>query len=58
VLLVSHRFSTVRLADAVYVLENGRVVQQGSHEQLVQQPGQYAQAYLSQLRGYRDYVLV
>lgn len=53
VLLVSHRFSTVRLADEIYVLAGGRVVQYGTHESLLQQSGPYARAYESQARGYR-----
>lgn len=52
VLLISHRFSTVRLADAIYVLERGRVVQQGTHEELLRQGGRYAEAFYSQARGY------
>ena len=40
-ILISHRVSTLRHADRLFVLENGRVTQQGSHEQLVLQPGYY-----------------
>ena len=41
-LLISHRFSTVRMADRIVVLENGKIAEQGSHRQLVSLGGQYA----------------
>jgi ATP-binding cassette, subfamily B, bacterial len=52
-LLVSHRFSTVRSADHIVVLANGTVAEQGSHEQLVERGGTYAELYEIQARGYR-----
>jgi len=42
VILIAHRPSTIRSADRILVLENGRIVQQGSHEQLVKQGGAYS----------------
>ncbi len=51
-LLVSHRFSTVRTADLIVVLEDGRVVESGSHEQLVAAGGQYAELFELQARAY------
>jgi ATP-binding cassette subfamily B protein len=50
---VSHRFSTVRDADHIVVLENGRVVEQGTHDDLVQAAGAYAELYERQARHYR-----
>jgi ATP-binding cassette, subfamily B, bacterial len=51
-LLVSHRFSTVRTADVIVVLEGGQVVESGSHEQLVASGGQYAELFELQARAY------
>jgi ATP-binding cassette, subfamily B, bacterial len=51
--LVSHRFSTVRMADQIVVLDSSRVVESGSHEELVAKKGLYAQLYGIQARGYR-----
>ncbi|MGE0362520.1 MAG: ABC transporter ATP-binding protein [Vicinamibacterales bacterium] len=52
-LLVSHRFSTVRMADLIVVLDGARVVEHGSHEALVARGGQYAQLYAIQAAAYR-----
>ena len=51
--LVSHRFPTVRMADRVIVLEQGRVVEQGTHDELVAAQGRYARLFELQARGYR-----
>jgi ATP-binding cassette subfamily B protein len=51
--LVSHRFSTVRMADLIVVMEQGRVVAIGSHAQLTAQGGLYAELYELQARAYR-----
>lgn len=51
--LISHRFSTVRMADRILVLENGRVAEQGSHRQLVALGGKYAELFELQAAGYR-----
>ena len=52
-LLISHRFSTVRMADRIVVLENGRIVEQGSHQQLMALGGRYAGMFELQASSYR-----
>ena len=47
-LVVAHRLSTVKHADAIYVLVGGKVVEAGSHEQLLRQGGEYAKMVASQ----------
>ncbi|MGE3076355.1 MAG: ABC transporter ATP-binding protein [Dehalococcoidia bacterium] len=51
--LVSHRFSTVRMADLIVVLDGSRVAEVGSHEDLMRANGQYAQLYTIQANAYR-----
>jgi len=51
--LISHRFSTVRVADRILVLINGQVVEAGSHEELVAAGGRYAELFELQAAGYR-----
>jgi ATP-binding cassette subfamily B protein len=50
VLLISHRFSTVRLADRVVVLERGRVIEEGTHTELIARAGTYARMWRAQTR--------
>jgi ATP-binding cassette subfamily B protein len=52
-ILVSHRFSTVRMADLIVVLDGARVVEVGSHDQLVARQGPYAELYGIQAAAYR-----
>lgn len=52
-LLISHRFSTVRLADRIDVLKEGRIIESGTHEQLVGNPGTYARLFAAQAQHYR-----
>jgi len=52
-LLISHRFSTVRMADRILVLQDGRIAEQGSHDELVRNGGHYAEMFELQAAGYR-----
>jgi ATP-binding cassette subfamily B protein len=52
-ILVSHRFSTVRMADLILVLDGARLVEVGTHDQLMAKKGQYAQLYNIQAAAYR-----
>jgi len=52
-IVISHRFSTVRMADAILVLDGGRVVERGSHDELVAAGGRYATLFGLQAAGYR-----
>ena len=51
--LISHRFSTVRMADRILVLEGGRLLEDGSHAALMGQGGRYAELFTLQAQGYR-----
>jgi ATP-binding cassette, subfamily B, bacterial len=51
--VISHRFSTVRMADRIVVLAGGRVVEEGTHDELVQQGGLYGELFEMQAAGYR-----
>jgi ATP-binding cassette subfamily B protein len=52
-LLISHRFSTVKMADRILVLENGQIAEQGDHEQLLRRGGRYAEMFELQASSYR-----
>nr|WP_298378202.1 ABC transporter ATP-binding protein [uncultured Halomonas sp.] len=52
-LLISHRFSTVRAADQIVVIDGGRIIEHGSHETLLAQEGRYAQLFRLQAAGYK-----
>jgi ATP-binding cassette subfamily B protein len=52
-ILISHRFSTVRQADRIVVIASGRVLEQGSHDELVAAEGRYAELFRLQAQGYR-----
>ncbi|MEM1174852.1 MAG: ABC transporter ATP-binding protein [Pseudomonadota bacterium] len=51
-ILISHRFSTVRAADQIIVIQDGRIVERGNHESLMTEDGQYAQLFNLQRKGY------
>jgi ATP-binding cassette subfamily B protein len=53
-LLISHRFSTVRMADQILVLEGGRFVEAGSYAELIARGGRYAMLYEMQAGRYRE----
>lgn len=52
-ILISHRFSTVRMADLVLVIQGGRIIERGSHDELVKSGGHYAHLFSLQAAGYR-----
>ncbi len=51
-IVISHRFSTVRMADEIIVLSVGRIIEHGSHEQLIEKAGEYARLFEIQAKGY------
>jgi ABC-type multidrug transport system fused ATPase/permease subunit len=53
VLLISHRFSTVRMADKIVVIENGNLVELGTHQELLKAEGRYARLFTIQAAGYQ-----
>ncbi len=52
-ILISHRFSTVRMADQIIVIQDGRIIEHGDHTQLMAQEGHYAHLVTLQAQGYR-----
>ena len=52
-MLISHRFSTVRMADRIFVLQDGRIAEEGPHAQLMQNGGRYAEMFELQAASYR-----
>lgn len=51
-ILITHRLSTVRMADRIYVMDNGRIVESGSHDQLMDRQGTYAHLFSTQAQNY------
>jgi ATP-binding cassette subfamily B protein len=52
-IIISHRFSTVRLADRIYVFDEGRVIEEGTHDDLMREAGKYASLFDTQAQYYR-----
>ena len=52
-IIISHRFSTVRMADHIILLEHGEIQEEGSHSELLASGGQYATLFKLQARGYQ-----
>jgi ATP-binding cassette subfamily B protein len=57
VLLISHRFSTVRSADRIYVLNDGRLVESGTHDELIAAAGTYAELFSLQASPYQPTIV-
>ena len=52
VIFISHRLSTTRMADKIYMLDNGQIIESGSHDELMEQDGKYAKMYRYQAKKY------
>jgi len=53
VVIISHRFSTVRQADRILVLDDGKILEEGNHEELMKEKGLYAELFEIQAKGYK-----
>jgi len=51
--IISHRFSTVRVADRIIVLNEGKMVEEGTHQELLAKKGLYSELFSLQAEGYR-----
>jgi ABC-type multidrug transport system fused ATPase/permease subunit len=54
VIIISHRFSTVKNADKIFVLEDGKIVESGTHDNLLEKDGKYAKSFNLQAQGYQE----
>ena len=50
-IVIAHRLSTIRDSDLIVVMDQGRIVEQGTHQQLLEQQGRYYQLYMTQFAG-------
>ena len=53
-LIITHRFTTAMQADVIHVMEEGRIIESGSHSELLKRNGTYAQSWTAQMRAERD----
>lgn len=53
-ILITHRLANVRHADVIYVLDHGRLIEAGNHDDLMARGGRYAELFALQAAGYRD----
>lgn len=53
IIFISHRLSTTRIADKIYMLENGQIIEEGTHNELIEKKGKYAEMFLLQAQKYR-----
>jgi len=53
-LIISHRYSTVKMADKILVMDEGKIIEQGSHKDLMEQNGKYARLYTTQAHAYNS----
>ena len=54
VIFISHRLSTTRIADKIYMFDTGELIEEGSHEELLGMDGKYAEMFMLQSQNYRE----